>query len=187
MPDPLHPPDPATCAYLARDFRSLWEDPQMNYRQRLIGYFRQRGLQQADAEDCVQLTALRLVKCWEEFEPALGTVNTWIWLMAYRVYVDFERKKGNLPSTAIEGLLESLTDSPDDAEGHRKAVSGLLREVDKVAKVVLSSDELRVYWELRAGLSVKQIAAKLGISAQRVSEIKYRIIKKLKQAFSTSR
>ncbi|MCA1689668.1 MAG: sigma-70 family RNA polymerase sigma factor, partial [Actinobacteria bacterium] len=90
------------------------------YVWRVFGFFAYRVDRRADAEDLTQLTFERAVRAWGRYDPARGSVGTWLLAIAHNLLIDHHRRRPASPPVPLgeSGAEESLLlSTPGPEEG----------------------------------------------------------------------
>lgn len=133
------------------------------------------GIGNADAEDVVQeiLLAIHLKRqTWMQDQPFLPWLNA----IARHKLIDVMRRRGRRGEVPIEGLIEILPDEPPAPETSHSEMNKLVSRLDGRQQSVVSSISLE-------GNSIKDTAAKLGMSEGAVRVAFHRGLKKLAQLY----
>ena len=133
------------------------------------------GIGNADAEDVVQeiLLAIHLKRqTWMQEQPFLPWLNA----IARHKLIDVMRRRGRRGEVPIEGLIEILPDEPPAPETSHSEMNKLVSRLDGRQQSVVSSISLD-------GNSIKDTAAKLGMSEGAVRVAFHRGLKKLAQLY----
>jgi RNA polymerase sigma-70 factor (ECF subfamily) len=133
------------------------------------------GIGNADAEDVVQeiLLAIHLKRqTWMQDQPFLPWLNA----IARHKLIDVMRRRGRRGEVPIEGLIEILPDEPPAPETSHSEMNKLVSRLDGRQQSVVSSISLD-------GNSIKDTAAKLGMSEGAVRVAFHRGLKKLAQLY----
>ncbi|HEU0318839.1 MAG TPA: sigma-70 family RNA polymerase sigma factor [Solirubrobacteraceae bacterium] len=146
---------------------------------RVFGFFAYRLERRADAEDLTQLTFERAVRAWGRYDPAKGSVATWLLAIAQNLLIDHLRRRPPGPTVAIagdgfdEGVLPS-TPGPEAAAGLDPRVSAALATLGERERLVIA---------LRFGgdLAGPDIARLLDLSLANVQQILSRSLRKLRR------
>jgi RNA polymerase sigma-70 factor (ECF subfamily) len=126
--------------------------------ERVYRYFRRTVWDAGEAEECAQRTLLALERSLREGSYVAGhSFNTWIWMKAHQVFVDWCRERGRrmeplsergeVPARATDGLERRL-----DAEAVLRAVA---------SRLGLESYECFVL-RYQGGLTLDEVAAAVG-------------------------
>lgn len=136
----------------------------------LLGFAVNALRDRALAEDCVQETFVRAWRARDGFDPARGSVRTWLFAIERRVVLDVYRARARTPSVVpFEQAPEPIAPTADPldrlgmaeglarlSEDHREAVvavhlNGLsYREVSERTGVPVATLRTRVFHALRA-------------------------------------
>lgn len=129
----------------------------------------------ADVEDVVQeiLLAIHLKRqTWMQDQPFLPWLNA----IARHKMIDVMRRKGRRGEVPIEGLVEILPDETQAPETSVSELNKLVSRLDGKQQTVISSISLD-------GNSIKDTAAKLGMSEGAVRVAFHRGLKKLAELY----
>lgn len=150
------------------DQESGFELVDMFYRP-IYQYLRRLCGNRQDAEDLTQDT---FVKVWSSLESYKNgfKFSTWIYTIAYRVYVDWRRKRRCVGSLPNEWWKERVDDnlSPFEKEADRQMIQDLYAAVERLDEDKRLVVQLHYY----QGLSLRQTAKVLSIAT---STVKYRL------------
>jgi RNA polymerase sigma factor (sigma-70 family) len=147
---------------------------------RVFGFFAYRLERRADAEDLTQLTFERAVRAWGRYDPARGSVATWLLAIAHNLLIDHHRRGPASPPLAISGgsVEESQlpsTPGPEEAGlGLDPALAAALARLGERDRQVIA---LRFGGDLRG----PEIAALLDLSLANVQQILSRSLRKLRR------
>ncbi|MGF1504909.1 MAG: sigma-70 family RNA polymerase sigma factor [Anaerolineae bacterium] len=148
---------------------------------RLFNYIAYRVSDRATAEDLMAQACEKAVRHLDQYDPARGTMNAWMFGIGREVLRDHFRRVGRLP------LMVPLADQPpvisrgatpeeraERADQFRRVMAHMNR---------LNPDEQEAV-ALRYGgaLTYKEIAALLGTTTNRVGVLLHRAINKLREA-----
>jgi RNA polymerase sigma factor (sigma-70 family) len=146
---------------------------------RVFGFFAYRLERRADAEDLTQLTFERAVRAWGRYDPAQGSVATWLLAIARNLLIDHHRRRPPEPTVPIggdgfdEGLLPS-TPGPEATGGLDPRLGAALSRLGERERLVIA---------LRFGgdLAGPEIARLLDLSLANVQQILSRSLRKLRR------
>jgi RNA polymerase sigma-70 factor (ECF subfamily) len=150
------------------------------YVWRVFGFFAYRVDRRADAEDLTQLTFERAVRAWGRYDPAKGSVGTWLLAIAQNLLIDHHRRRPAAPPVPLgeSGIEESLllsSPGPDEATlGLDPALGAALATLGERERQVIA---LRFGGDLRG----PEIAALLDLSLANVQQILSRSLRKLRR------
>lgn len=174
--------DPETDAYLRCDYYALLEDPYAYRTGVLMPFFQRRGACTPDAEDCTQLTSMELVRMRPHFRHDIGTVKTWTYCLAKRVWQKHLRAaKSKKPYAAAHGTGIGQDHEDPRPDAHPAEVQFMRKEFLETLRKELNEIERQVFDLLLEGYTNGEIAMELQVTPQTVAEIKYRIIQKLRR------
>ncbi|MFT7461917.1 MAG: RNA polymerase sigma-70 factor (ECF subfamily) [Pseudohongiellaceae bacterium] len=141
------------------------------HRPGLLSWFRGRGLQEHDAEDCVQDTFIRLHQALGRYE-AVGRFHGFLRLLARNAWVDWTRRKrpDSQPLQSAAQLSCPALTAPDE----RLDLGVAWARLPKKHRDVL---ELTV----RSGLTYREAALQLGIPEGTVKSRVYHAVRRLRK------
>lgn len=150
----VHPGQGASVVTVPADL-SVVADVEAHHGQALFGFARRLGLNDAEAEDCVQETLLRL-----SIQLARGTriddLKGWVFRAGYRIAMDEHRLRRRL-RLLLGRLPAPHSVDPATVSDHE----ALWAEVDRLTV----RQRQVIYLRYRADLAFEQIAAVLGITS----------------------
>ena len=154
------------------------------YQEQLLGvwrYVRSRVSDYHEAQDITGEVFTRAWRSWPGFDPQRGAVGAWLFRIAQRCVVDWQRKRlgGNVPATVPWDMLEGR--AGEDGESPEVAV--LQREVLQRLSVALAGLNERerecVALRFAAGLKMTEVGQVLGVSTGAAKMIISRALSKL--------
>jgi len=166
-----------------------WEQFLELYAPLLHGYFRRRGLQDADAADLTQevLQAVSSAAMHLNDYRQRGTFRGWLYGVARNKYCDFrarqERHRPGSGDTAVAELIESVPAAGDEAaewerEYQQRAFSLAARQV----RECVDESTWQAFWQTAVeGRSGQEVARALEMSVGAVYVAKSRVLARLKQ------
>ena len=131
------------------------------YGAELYGFARHRLGDAGLAEELVQDVFTRIWQSAARYDPARGSVRTWLYAIATNAIRDLERRRGRRPPMAFAGSRDA--DSPDDArrDGFQTA---LLRYQIQLAVSRLTFAHRQVISLIHfRGLSIAEVAELTGL------------------------
>jgi len=174
---PMHAKSQTTEYYEDREFHELYDE----FFDRVNRYLRCRVHNTWDADD---LTTVVFIKALEKFQQYSRTspFAGWIFSIAHHTFIDFCRKKKELPMDHTE-FFESSIDNTWNPEEH--ALSNeetlLLREtLEKLTRDQRDVLSLRYFGDLR----IAQVADILGKTEASVKTISHRGLKELRKLYT---
>lgn len=137
-----------------------------------------RLLNKADAEDIVSVIFLKIAGKLHTFDESKASLKTWIFAITNNALIDYYRtRKEPVSLDDDENTYEPSVDFEEQYRQIRgedgKALYAALSELDRRSREILSLK----YFE---DLTVRQIAARMGINESTVSTIHLRALAKLK-------
>lgn len=159
----------------AAAYRQLLEAIAPRLRKFAVNGLLRSGIGNADAEDVVQeiLLAIHLKRqTWMQDQPFLPWLNA----IARHKLIDVMRRRGRRGEVPIEGLIEILPDEAAAPETSQSELNKLVSRLDGKSQTVVSSISLD-------GNSIKDTAAKLGMSEGAVRVAFHRGLKKLAELY----
>jgi RNA polymerase sigma-70 factor (ECF subfamily) len=150
----------------------------------VLRYLTSRLDNAADAEDVASEVFQRFVTRLDQYDPARGSVQAWVFRMARNRMIDHLRRIRRMD--ALDDIVQTLADgSPDGlsrmlADEEARFASGLLRQ---------HPPEVREMFALHFahGLSYREIAVMLGLSEAAVKQRFARTMRDLRQRLQTER
>ena len=139
--------------------------------------FAYRGLgDRQAAEEVVQDTLVRAWRNADRFDPARGSLQTWLYAIAHNLIVDQHRRRGARPATTelVEAELSPRMDSDDlDRAMEAWQVAEALQRLSPAHREVVVEAFYR-------GSSVAEAASRLGIPAGTVKSRLYYALRALR-------
>jgi len=165
------------------DDRDAWSDFVRHYGPAVFGYYRRRGLQEADAVDLTQ-EVFRLVSrhiARFDYRPESGRFRSWLFTIASRVRLKFQERSQRLPQSDI-----SIDDLKEEAESDEDWQDSLRRRLYELAfeRVCNEASATTVSAFTRTaidGISGEEVAEELGITRAAVYLARARVLAKLRQ------
>ena len=169
--------DPTELEQKVADLFSLLRDPLYHYLYRLLN-------NRSEAEDVTQEAFLRLFTCLHQGQM-IGNARAWVFRVAHNLAIDQLRKKSHCESALPENWDEIYVGnvaSPPSAE-QQLLKQEKLRRINQVLKR-LSPQEMHCLNLRASGLSYREIAEALDVSAASVATFLSRGIKKITRAIN---
>jgi RNA polymerase sigma-70 factor (ECF subfamily) len=167
----LAPHDPK-CAITRQRIIDLYD----GLRPPLHAYLCSLGVTADQAEDVIQETFLRLVRCRLE-QSKDENLRSWVFRVAHNLSMDvhrFQRRWSQSKSEQIQTVLQNPTDPGPTPEQHVIQEERMKRFEDAFAQLTPKQRQCVL---LRAeGFRYREIAHTLGVSVQRVGELMQRSI-----------
>ncbi|MBI1246819.1 sigma-70 family RNA polymerase sigma factor [bacterium] len=150
----------------------------------LYGWYRNRGLQDADACDLTQevLQGVSQGAARLDYDPARGTFRSWLFTIARRRLHDFFTKRGRLPGSVEDtSQFDSLAVQPNADEEAQWERSYQQQLFALAAEHVQTCVDRSTWQTAVAGLPAQKVAESLGMSIGNVYVAKSRVMTRLKQ------
>lgn len=167
---------------------AAWTEFLSVYGPAVFGYFRRRGLQEADAVDLTQDVFRAVTVAMERFEyqPARGKFRSWLFTVVSRELLKFRRAGRRAPSAEPFDPDQHPDDAPDAEAVWEESVRRQLFERALEAVRGQVSDATFRAFTLTAidGLSGEDAAAQLGISRAAVYLARGRVLARLREAIA---
>lgn len=164
-----------------------WADFNSYYRKYIYNIIRKMGLSHHDADEVVQMTLMKIWNAMPSFEyaPERGRFRSWICRIAGNTAKNYIRARGPVPVSfsSMEWDSEDMLDysvRPEVEEIAKKEWELYLPEL--ALKNISSSFDKRTlmaFTMLTKGMSVEEIAAKLGLAESSIYVYKKRVKEKL--------
>lgn len=155
------------------DFADVYE----HHVDDVYGYLAHRCAARVSAEDLTQLTFERALRGWGRFDPARGSVRTWLLAIARNALIDELRRPVRETPHAPEWTAELLEASGPGPEpmvfGPDPQLAAALGRLQQAEREVIA---LRY----GGGLNAREIAAATGLSEANVHQINSRALRKLR-------
>ncbi len=152
-----------------------------------------------DFSDLVQAGNLGAILAMESWDPEKGALTTWVSFRARREMMREGRRGGRIPRSVPYGELTYPPEDEDDEDfvagsdyvGSQSPEQELQAEQESIfnlAEGILVGRDLEVILRLyEQGQTHNEVAAIWGVSRQRITEIRRRAIKRLRQGVAESR
>jgi RNA polymerase sigma-70 factor, ECF subfamily len=179
----------ATLLAMVRDSADdrAWERFERTYRELLIRYGRSRGLQQADAEDVVQMVFVKLAAGLRRFEydPARGRFRDYLFRCVRSAISDL-RCPNPAGTTVLQversmPMAKSAAAGADAAVFEQEWVDHHYRQALACVRTTADPRSIEVFEAVLAGRSVREIASALGMSEAAVYKAQQRIRDRLRE------
>ena len=158
-----------------------FEEVYLNYYDKVYKSVYMRLLNRQTTEDLVQEIFIKAITAYENYDPELASVSTWLMKITTNTVIDYLRKeKAGRIISFDEFLEEGYQPGADDPELDR-----LTDDCSKEAYIILKSlkDKDRELLMLRYGmeLSYAEIAERLGSNEKAVGKRMERLLKKCRE------
>lgn len=136
----------------------------LRHQRKLVGFLTRLCGSRDAAEDLAQETFIRVYEARGHYRPAAGRFTTWLYTIAYRLYVDTRRAWGRSRTDSLDGAEERLSDGAAGTPESTAIDSDLSRRVRREIDALPEACRPVVVLRSRQGLSYAEIAAILGCS-----------------------
>jgi RNA polymerase sigma factor (sigma-70 family) len=168
---------------------AAWTEFTGRYGPAVYGYFRRRGLQEADAVDLTQNVFRNILGRIGEFEydPARGKFRSWLFTIASREFAKFAEQLKRLPVSAETTDLDNLSSPEVDAHTWETSVRRRLFELGlQHVKSLVSEKTMRAFLLTAVdGLDGDAAAAQLAMTRAAVYLARARVLHRLKAFVAT--
>jgi RNA polymerase sigma-70 factor (ECF subfamily) len=171
------------------DDAAAWGEFLALYGSAVFGYFRRRGLQEADAVDQTQ----EVFRCVAghigrfDYKPDVGRFRAWLFTVVSRQFMKFQTRGDKLPFGREPADLNDVAEEPaTDAEWDESLRRQLFTLALEQVQSMVSETTYRAF-TLTAidGVSGDEAAATLGISRAAVYLARGRVLAKLREIVAT--
>ncbi len=138
--------------------RPDYEEIYSRYHDKVLYYIKGKVSVAEDAEDLCSEVFTKVYENLEKYDESLAGISTWIYRIAHNAVIDHYRKQK--PSEELSEELASLDD--DIEEGLLKKEN--LKTLSAALKSLSEKDRAIIIYRYYDGLSLKEVAEKLGIS-----------------------
>ena len=159
---------------------AAWREFEAKYRDLILRFCRQRGLQQTDAEDVLQIVLANLVRSLPQFvyDPKRGRFRDYLY-QAVRSGISRMKKRPKTLSAALDtSMLHALeADDESDAEAlwHREWINHHFRLAMQSIRRTFESRSIDIFERSMRGESVAQLAQAFSTTEQAVHKVRQRI------------
>lgn len=172
--------------------QDAWERFVELYVPLIYGYFRRRGLQDADAADLTQEVLQVVTTGAESFvhHGIQGAFRGWLYAIGrnkFQHFLDRRRRKGQgSGDTAMLELIKAIPAPDDDAAlWEREHEQRLFAWAAKQVRTCVDPSTWQAFWQAAVdGKSGEQVAAALGMSVGAVYVAKSRVMARLKRVIN---
>ena len=144
------------------------------YGDELYGFALRRVRDPGGAEEIVQDVFTRAWRHAEDFDPARGSLRTWLYGITRNAVVDHERRRARRPAVALDATAEPAGgDEPIERAVLRWHVELALSRLRPEHREIIGLAHLN-------GLSVREIATRLGLAEGTVKSRTYYAMQSLR-------
>ena len=149
------------------------------YQEHLCAVFNYCLYRVGDAVVAEDLTADIFERAWRarrRYNPRRAKFSTWLFTIARRRVIDWQRRRGRRPTAGLEEQLPSPLPGPDalmQAAEEQRRLKQLMRSLPKHAQELIAL-------KFGAGMTNRQIAEVLGKTETAVGSALYRWVRKLR-------
>jgi RNA polymerase sigma-70 factor (ECF subfamily) len=167
-----------------------WFDFMEIYRPLIHQFARQRGLQEADAQDLAQEVFRAVARAIERYDPdpALGSFRGWLFRITNNLIINLLAAQRRHPrGSGDTGLQRLLEEQPDVAEDESALFETeyrrrLLSWAANRARSSFSDVTWQVFWLTGVeGRTAKEVAHSLGMSIGTVYQYKSRVVARIRR------
>lgn len=160
-----------------------WRQFEGKYRELILRFCRRRGLQQADAEDVLQLSMQFLIKALPTFayDPKRGRFRDYLY-QTVRSALSRQTTGGGSPKSPNRALDTSMMaaipdedDSPLAALWEREWINHHYRLSMDTIRQTFDPRSIDVFDRLMSGMTVEEAARAFGMSTESVYKIRQRV------------
>lgn len=160
------------------------------YEPLILRIAKSRGLQDADACDLTQDVFVRIAKSVQRWQPdpQKGSFRGWIGTIARNLTIDFLRRQGRQPVSAIDPILQNVPErcvESDfyDAEYEKQLFAWAAEKIKSSFKV----QTWQAFWLTAVDQrSVAEVASMLNLSAGAIYMARSRVIAKLRTTIAAT-
>jgi RNA polymerase sigma-70 factor (ECF subfamily) len=167
--------------------QDAWKEFDKLYRQLLVAVALKRGLQPDDAENLAQDVMLKVTKAMPRFEydpEGKGRFRSWLFTIAYREIVSFQRKQKRQPrGSGADDVRDMLEEQPSreqedefEREYRQHLFTAALRKVREEVQPIAYDVFCRAMLDNKSN---DEIAKEFNINYQQVANHKHRVLQKL--------
>lgn len=165
---------------------AAWGEFLKLYGPAVFGYFRRRGLQEADAVDQTQEVFRSIASYIDRFDyqPHVGRFRGWLFTVVSRQYLKFRTRGSKLPiNDAIDDLDQVAADSSDDQTWDESIRRQMFELALEQVRHEVSETTLQAFMLTSMdNLNGDDVAKRLGISRAAVYLARARVLAKLREA-----
>lgn len=161
--------------------QEAWRLFEAKYRELILRFCRRRGLQQADAEDVLQLAMQFLVKSLPQFayDPKRGRFRDYLY-QTVRSALSRHAKGPKSADRALDTSMMAALPDEDDSRGgaalwEREWINHHYRLAMDTIKQTFDSRSLDVFERLMSGSGVDETARAFEMSAEAVYKVRQRV------------
>lgn len=157
-----------------------WREFDHRYRDLILRYGRQRGLQAADAEDVRQTVMLNLARALPGFryDPGKGRFRSYLGRVV-RNAVTRHRGQESRMSELDDSVPDPRTDEPDPL-WEREWMLHHYRTAMRSLRSTMSPRNVAIFDRILAGDAIADVATRFGLSTEAVHKIKQRVRDRLR-------
>lgn len=169
------------------DDRDAWIQFSDIYRPAIVRFAKQKGLQNADAEDLAQqvlIAVSKSIQSWQP-DPSRASFRTWLNRVAHNAIINIITRKKPDRAAGDSQVMAMLEESPADSEIGELTIE-IRREVFRYAANEIKSDfepeTWMAFWMTAVeNLSVGVVSQQLGKSVGSIYAARSRVMKRLRQ------
>ena len=160
--------------------QAAWREFEAKYRELILRFCRRRGLQQADAEDVLQLAMQFLVKSLPQFayDPKRGRFRDYLYQTVRSAISRLKERPipaGRALDTSMMAVLADEDESQTAALWEREWINHHYRQAMETIRHSFDPRSLDVFDRLMAGAGVDEVARAFEMSADAVYKVRQRV------------
>ena len=169
------------------DDREAWEEFSNIYRPAIVGWARQKGLQNADAEDLAQQVLIKVAKSiptWEH-DPQRATFRTWLNRVTHNAALNAITRAKPDRASGNSKIMDFLNESTSNDQSCEMLTIEIRREVFRYAANEIQPEfqpnTWSAFWLTSVdGHPVDEIASQLGKNPGSIYAARSRVMRRLK-------
>ena len=170
--------------------RTIWGQFVDRYRPVIVGYAKKRGLPEGDAQDAAQETLMLFSKAYTEgkYDPQKGRLRTWLLAIAHNQISNALRRRPRREVQVVDqtdqtGFFARISDeTPSEEIWDHEWHKGVLQECIEEVRLQVDPKTMEAFVETSVrGVSGKDVAEKLGMSANAVYLARHHVLKRIRE------
>lgn len=156
------------------------------YQEHLDGVFNYCVYRVGDPLAAEDLTSDIFCRAWRarhRFNPRQGKYSTWLYTIARRTVIDWQRRQGRRHTVPLDEQLASTLPGPEASS----AEAADRRRLRQLVQDLPGEDQELIAMKFGAGMTNRDIAALLGKSESAVGSAVFRLVRKLRTLWEETR